>query len=236
MYVSKIPIALLASASLAAIFAKFGSATSNVGNVVKCRGQHTIYVEDEGLYEIKCTKDQEMHVVEAYGVCNEDIISNNITASKSFRRESLSTAFTRYCPPFFSKNEKCVIHINKKVADAQRFLVGNDLTCKKGVTFIGLYHCCDKEKSAIEPGEVVTLAAKKEGTLSPRCPPGKKINVITSGQRGTFLCNKGHITSTTQKAAELCNNKEMCNITFGIVEPDICPGNNTSHFVKYTCV
>ncbi|ORM39332.1 uncharacterized protein BXIN_3074 [Babesia sp. Xinjiang] len=204
--------------------------------VTKCSGQHLIYIENEGPHEVKCRKGQNMNVVDAYGICMEDFLANNLKATKSQRKDELLYAFDYYCPQFFDVGDSCVLAVNKTEAEPDRFRVGQYLNCKDGVVFVGLYHCCDKEKTAVADGEEVTLYETKVGMLTPRCPAGKKITILNSGQRGNVICDKGHVTSTFSKTSEVCNGKEMCNIAFTGSQPSNCNGLTATHFVKYTCL
>nr|BAN65285.1 membrane protein, putative [Babesia bovis] len=207
-----------------------------VGSVAKCSGQQVIYIEDEGPLEIKCTKDQNLHLVDAYGICTEEFVKHNRDATKCDRSYELDYGFKNYCQTVFEKGEPCVLGVNLKESHPSRFVVGENLYCKEGVVFVGLYHCCDKVRTDIAPGEEVTLTEKKQGNITPRCPPGKKINVINSGQRGNILCNKGFVASTLSTTSSMCNGKEMCSVPYSIKPSLKCGTQGASHFIRYTCV
>ncbi|GIX62976.1 uncharacterized protein BcabD6B2_24110 [Babesia caballi] len=195
-----------------------------------------IYLENTGLYEIKCNAKEDMHVDDAFGLCREDFAASNLNAHKTGYKNELTAAFKSYCPQFFSSNEPCVLFINKSSSGADRFRVGQDLKCKDGVVFVGLYHCCDKEETPIASGELVSLYSSKVTPLSPVCPEDKKIFVVNSGQRGSVMCDKGHVSSTVARVSEACNGKQSCTVNFDSTELVDCSGFSATHFIKYNCV
>ncbi|GBE60476.1 tyrosine phosphatase, putative [Babesia ovata] len=175
-----------------------------------------------------------MEVIDAFGICMEDFLSNKLNANKLDLKLSLHHAFTNYCQTLFNRNEACILNINKQEAGPDRFTTTFGLSCQHGNVFVGLYHCCAKTSTAITPGEEVVLFKNKTSPLTPLCPAGTKISVISSGQRGNVMCDKGHITSTLNRSSDKCNGKELCSIPFDDSQLS-CRECSASHFVKYTC-
>lgn len=234
----RIPTAVVATLSCLATLAVQPSYATSGHTVKKSSGQHMFYVENAGPYQIQCREDQDMIVVDAFSVCLDAFRSNDLQAKKTDLKKEFLDAFQTYCPDFFAKKEPCVISVNDKEPVRGRFRTATYLGCAEdeGSAFIGLYHCQDKTKTVVKEDETVSLYEVKTGVLQPRCPSGKKISVINAGQHGNLMCNKGHVASTLTRAADLCNNKEACDITFDSTLSSDCGSFNETHFVKYTCV
>ncbi|CDR94361.1 membrane protein, putative [Babesia bigemina] len=226
---TKIPSAVVAALAFV-VASRNAAASTNGENRVS-----VIYVENEGPYEIKCKADENIEVVDAFGICMEDFLSNKLDAKTLNLRLSLSNAFTRYCTALFRANQPCILNINKKKPGPDRFNTTFGLECQHGNVFVGLYSCCAKASTSIAQGEEVVLYKEKSTPLTPLCPSGTKISVLNAGQRGTVMCDKGHITSTLTRASDKCNGKELCSIPFDESQLSSCTGSSASHFVKYIC-